>query len=236
MLATQIQGQPVQRIIVLNSKGGCGKTTMAINLASHYACQGYSTALLDFDPQGSAMKWLSQRSQEYPAIYGVATHRRNCITQTQAWQTRIPPGTHRVVIDTPAGIMGQQLQALIRHANIILLPVLPSPIDIHAASHFIQELLLQGRVRQLGIRLGVVANRVKQNTKVYQSLERFLNTLDLPFVATLRDTQNYVHAAERGIGIVEMWDNRVVPDKSQWQSLMDWLEAAKDMESAVHQS
>lgn len=80
----------------------------------------------------------------------------------------------------------------------IIIPVLPSPIDIHAVSRFIADLLLEGHVRQRGVRLGVVANRVKENTRVFQALERFLTTLNMLFVIHLRDTQNYVHTAERG--------------------------------------
>lgn len=213
------------RILVLNSKGGCGKTTVATNLASYFASEGLQTALVDHDPQGSSMKWLSLRPKEKNEIYGVPAYSRPSSGVTMSWHRRVLPATDRVVIDAPAGVMGQQLQELIRQVDLVLVPVLPSPIDIHAATRFIEELLLVGKVRSFGVQVGVIANRAKTNTLVYHSLEKFLNTLKLPFIATLRDTQNYVRASARGIGIFEMWDQRVQQDKLQWQTVIEWLEA-----------
>lgn len=213
-----------QRILVLNSKGGCGKTTVATNLASYFASAGYVTALVDHDPQSSSMRWLSLRPQEKTEIYGVPAYERPRSGVTMSWHRRVLPGTDRVVIDAPAGIMGQQLQEFARSVDTVLIPVLPSPIDIHAATRFIEDLLLIGKVRSFGVNVAVVANRVKKNTLVYQSLERFLTTLKLPFIATLRDTQNYVRASARGVGIFEMWDQRVQEDRNQWQPLVDWIE------------
>jgi len=214
----------MRRIIVLNSKGGCGKTTIATNLASYYAARGLATTLLDHDPQGSSIRWLDSRSDEYGPIHGVEAYQRARGDVTRSWQLRVPPETERVVIDAPAGIAGQALVEYVTQVDVILIPVLPSPIDIHAASRFIQDLLLVGKVRTRDIRLGVVANRVKENTLVFQALERFLNSLRLPFVARLRDTQYYVRAAERGVGIHDLEDSRVERDKEQWSGLIDWLE------------
>jgi chromosome partitioning protein len=213
-----------QRIIVLNSKGGCGKTTIATNLASFFASAGYVTALVDHDPQASSMRWLSLRPKEKTEVYGVPAFERPRSGVTMSWHRRVLPGTDRVIIDAPAGVMGQQLQEFVRSVDTVLVPVLPSPIDIHAATRFIEELLLVGKVRSFGVNVAVIANRVKKNTLVYQSLERFLTALKLPFIATLRDTQTYVRASARGVGIFEMWDQRVQEDKTQWQPLIDWLE------------
>jgi chromosome partitioning protein len=213
-----------QRILVLNSKGGCGKTTIATNLASYYATAGYVTALVDHDPQGSSMRWLSLRPKEKTEVYGVPAYERPRSGVTMSWHRRVLPGTDRVIIDAPAGIVGQSLQEFMRSVDTVLVPVLPSPIDIHAATRFIEDLLLVGKVRSFGVNVAVIANRVKKNTLVYQSLERFLTTLKLPFIASLRDTQNYVRASARGVGIYEMWDQRVRDDRTQWQPLIDWLE------------
>lgn len=215
----------MQRILVLNSKGGCGKTTMATNLASYFATQDLHTALLDFDPQGSSIRWLNLRSQSKPAIYGVhVASRKNNTGVTRSFQMRVPPETECMIIDAPAGVTGNELRDLIGYVDTIIVPVLPSAIDIHAVTRFIEELLLFGKVRQKGLNVAVVANRAKKNTLTYKALERFLKTLKLPFVTTLRDTQNYVHAAERGIGIHEMWDKRTDSDKAQWRPLVRWLE------------
>ncbi|MFO7602762.1 MAG: ParA family protein [Gammaproteobacteria bacterium] len=214
----------LEKIIVLNSKGGCGKTTIATNLASLYSREGFATALMDYDPQGSSLRWLKLRPREARAIYAVPAVQQKNATTTLSWQMRVPPETQRIIIDAPAGVDDFQLQNFVRQANTILIPVLPSPIDIHAATRFIETLLLVGKVRQHGVRVGVVANRVKQNTKIYQSLQRFLDTLKLPLITTLRDTQHYVRAAERGIGVNEMWDKRADIDREQWQPLWQWLE------------
>jgi len=209
----------------MNSKGGCGKTTLATNIASWYANQGFATALMDYDPQGSSARWIKLRPQDKPEVHAVQVcKKRQAVNQTRAWALRIPPGTERVIIDAPAGVSGDALRGFVHDADTILIPVLPSPIDIHSATHFIKDLLLIGNTRSLGVRVGVVANRVRKETLVYKSLERFLHSLNLPFIATLRDTQNYVHAFERGIGIHDMWDRRVEPDRVNWLPLLNWLE------------
>lgn len=215
----------MQKILVLNSKGGCGKTTIATNLASYFVTQDLSTALLDFDPQGSSIRWLNLRPQSKPAIYGVhVASRKNNTGVTRSFQMRVPPETERMILDAPAGVTGNELRDLIGYVDTIIVPVLPSSIDVHAVTRFIEELLLFGKVRQKGLSVAVVANRAKKNTLTYKALERFLKTLKLPFITTLRDTQNYVHAAERGIGIHEMWDKRTDSDKTQWRPLTRWLE------------
>jgi len=71
----------------------------------------------------------------------------------------------------------------------------------------------------------VVANRVKRNTLVFQSLMRFLETLRIPVIATLRDSQNYVRAAEQGVGLHEMKTNLVEQDLKDWEPLLGWLRA-----------
>ena len=162
----------MQKILVINSKGGCGKTTMATNLASYFVTQDLATALLDFDPQGSSIRWLSTRPKSGPAIYGVhVASRKNNTGVTRSFQMRVPPETERMIIDAPAGVTGHELRELIRHVDTIIVPVLPSSIDIHAVTRFIEELLVVGKARQLGLNIAVVANRAKKNTLTYRSLE-----------------------------------------------------------------
>lgn len=222
----------MRRILVLNTKGGCGKTTLATNLASLYAGRGLRTVLMDHDPQASSMHWLAQRPANRPPIHGIAVHARSG-SVTGAWHQRLPHGTERVIVDAPAGLAGIALVDRVQQADAVLVPVLPSAIDIRASADFIRDLLLLCKVRTRGIRVGLVANRVRKNTVVYQALRRFLDTLDLPFLATLRDTQHYVRAADQGLGVHELTEARTVLDQNQWRPILAWLEQAPARAPAV---
>jgi chromosome partitioning protein len=213
----------MQRILVINPKGGSGKTTVAINLASHFAVAGERPVLMDYDRQGSATQWIAKRSADAPRIGLIAAYEVN-MRVTRSFQLRIPPQTGRVIIDTPAAVSTQDLPDLTRTADKILVPVLPSAIDIHACSRCIQNLLLVAKVMRTDNRLGIIANRVRKNTLIYQSLQRFLDTLGIPIVATLRDSQHYLRSAEEGVGLREMPHQAVAEDTAQWDSLLQWLD------------
>jgi chromosome partitioning protein len=214
----------MQRILVLNPKGGSGKTTVATNLASYFASLGDRPLLSDNDPQGSSTRWLKKRKPEQAFIHGIAAFERNS-RMTRAWQMRVPADAAHIVVDTPASIMAQEMPEMTKSADAIIVPVLPSDIDIHAFSKCIADLLLIAKVRREENRIGVVANRVRRNTLIYQSLMRFLATLRIPVVATLRDSQNYVRAAELGVGLFEMKRNLVEQDLEDWEPMLAWLRA-----------
>jgi chromosome partitioning protein len=216
------EGLPMQRIVVLNPKGGSGKTTLAINLASYFATQQQTPVLMDFDPQGSSLRWVKKRQATQPLIQAIAAFEKDART-TRSFQLRVPAGTSHVIIDTPAALDGPQMPDITRGADKIIVPVLPSDIDIHACSRCIRDLLLVAKIRREDDRLCVVANRVKRNTLIYQSLIRFLQTLGIPIMTTIRDSQNYVRAAELGIGIHEMKSYLVREDIEQWAPLIEWL-------------
>jgi chromosome partitioning protein len=212
----------MQRIVVLNPKGGSGKTTIATNLASHFALAGERPVLMDYDVQGSSSHWAQKRDQTQAPIQLIAVYERKAMA-TRAFQMRVPEGTGRVIIDTPAAVEPHDMPGLTKSADKILVPVLPSDIDIHACARCVQNLLLVARIRRQDNRLGIVANRVRRNTLSSQSLLRFLGTLGVPLVATLRDSQNYVRAIELGLGLEEMNAHRVAEDLAQWQPLFDWV-------------
>ena len=214
----------MQRIVVLNPKGGSGKTTIAINVASYYAHRGERIVLMDYDPQGSSAHWLSKRQDTQPHIALIAAFERHPGV-TRSFQLRVPQGTDRVVVDTPAALEANEIPDLIRGADKILVPVLPSDIDIHACSRCVQNLLLVAKIKRDENRLGIIANRVRRNTLIYQSLMRFLETLRIPVIATLRDSQNYVRAAEQGVGLHEMKHHLVAQDLADWEPLLEWLKA-----------
>ncbi len=212
----------MKRIIVLNPKGGSGKTTLATNLAANFAVAGFRPALMDLDPQGSSMRWLKKRSNDHAPVHGIAGFERS-VTVTRSWQLRVPADCSPLIVDTPAALDAQMLPEMTRGADAIIVPVMPSDIDIHAAARCIADLLLVAKIRRADDRIGIVANRVRSNTLVSQSLMRFLRSLDIPMIATLRDTQNYVRCAEAGLGIYELprWQAR--QDLDGWQGIMAWL-------------
>src|SRR4026209_2638381 len=216
----------MQKIVLLNPKGGSGKTTIAVNLVSYFAVCGLKPTLLDLDAQGSSTRWLSKRAKGQPPTHGIAAYERNSRV-TRSFATRVPLDTERLVVDTAAAIESQSLPDITRNATAVLVPVLPSDIDIHAAAKCISNLLLVAKIRREEQRIAVIANRVKKNTLVYKSLMRFLETLNIPVVATLRDSQNYTRVAESGQGLFEMKPNQVREDMEQWLPLIGWLAQRK---------
>jgi len=217
----------MQRIVVLNPKGGSGKTTIATNLASYLAAHGHAPVLMDFDPQGSSLRWVKKRKPTQPAVQVIAAFEKDTRT-TRAFQLRVPEETTHVIVDTPAALEARQLPEMTRDAHKILVPVLPSDIDIHACSRCIRDLLLVGKIRRDEDRIGVIANRIRRNTLIYQALIRFLHTLGIPIVATIRDSQNYVRAAELGVGVHEMKSYVAHEDIEQWEPLVSWLAGPRD--------
>jgi chromosome partitioning protein len=217
--------QSMLRILVLNPKGGSGKTTIAVNLAGYYAAHGQKPLLMDYDPQGSSTRWFRKRGPGSYPMHHVAVWERDART-TRAFRLRIPPEVTRVIVDTPAAVEAQYLPDLTREADKIIVPVLPSDIDVHACTRIISDLLLVAKIRRADNRLAVVANRVRRNTLVYQSLQRFLATLNVPVVTSLRDCQNYVRSTELGLGIHEMKRYQVAEDVAQWEPLISWIESA----------
>ena len=210
----------MRSILVVNPKGGCGKTTISTNLASYYAVWGVKTVLVDFDPQQSCIQWLEarERHKRYPPIYG-----QSGLTG----KLDLPDGVKRIVYDAPARTVTDRVVKLMQVAQAVIIPVLPSPIDMRAARDFVWDLTQKGHLRQSRKRVGLVANRVRENTNMYGHLQNFLVDADLPFVTTLRDTQNYTKAAARGVGIFDMGPVAVEQDLKQWRPLINWIEGKK---------
>ena len=213
----------MQRVMLLNPKGGSGKTTIATSLASYYAATLGSTVVFDHDAQGSSTRWLQRRPAAYPAINGVAAY-QNPAGMTRSFQMRVPTGTTAVVVDTPAGVRANQLRDLVRGADNIVIPVLPSHIDIDAVSAFIEIIRQVPAIRDGRTKVAVVANRVRPRTVIFRELEDFLRRLSFPFVARLRESQNYVRSSERGLGIHDLPSKQNRTDRQQWAPLLSWLE------------
>src|SRR5260221_12892178 len=213
--------------LVINPKGGSGKTTVATNLASYFASNKVPTTLRDYDPQGSSLTWLKQRPMDLARIHG-ANAAPAKPGRMRSMDMRVPEETRHLVIDAPAGASGLLLQEMLSRTNCILIPVAPSSIDIHATANFIRDLLLAGRIRAQNIRLGVGANRVRKAVPVYQPLERFLNSLHVPITTRLADARAFVSAAETGVGVFEMEFAASAPERQHFLPIVGWNAAPKE--------
>jgi chromosome partitioning protein len=205
--------------MVMNAKGGCGKSTLATNLASYYADAGYGVALADYDPQRSSLDWLDRRPDHRPEIVSIAGFEDGL--------KHLPRSLDMVIIDAPARSHGKELTDLVRHAETIIVPVLPSTIDIQASDRFIKELQAVGKVARKQAKIGVVANRVREYTLIFEELDEYLTKLRVPYLASLREAQNYVRAYTRGLGIYELPEYLAWPDWEQWDPLIEWVDSKR---------
>ena len=212
----------MQRITILNMKGGCGKTTMATNLAAYYANKNKVTTLIDYDPQGSSYNWLTKRDNCCSYIHSVAAFNRNKAT-TRPWQLRPPRNTEIVISDTPAGIDKLSLTKFVNQSDVILIPIMPSKVDMHSAAHFIEMLLIYAKAKAKGKRIGIIANRIRTDTTSFHALERFISHLDIPLVARFNGLESYVDAISIGVGIHELPQRRADRETEQWDQLSIWL-------------
>ena len=205
-------------IVVANPKGGAGKSTLATNLAGLLARRGHAVMLGDVDRQQSARQWLALRPGGLPPIQGWDL--------TGGEVLRPPKGISHVVLDTPAGLHGKRLDAVLKIADRLLLPLQPSLFDIQATHQFVQT--LRTHRRGAGLPIGLVGMRVKEHTHAHEHLQAFMARLELPMLGGLRDTQNYVHLAARGLTLWDVAPGRVERDLAQWQPIARWLGLEED--------
>ena len=210
----------MRKIMTINPKGGCGKTTLATNMASYFVQEGYNVTLADYDLQQSSMDWLKVRPEEYPDIHGI---------DATSGPVKAPRSTNFLIMDAPAAVHGAELAEMVKKAETLVIPVLPSPVDMRACAHFIKELLTVGKVSRKQTRMVVVANRAREYTIAYHQLEAFLGALKIPFITTLRDSQSYIRAADQGLGIFELAPSSVYTDLEQWEPLVRWLKSKRSI-------
>ena len=209
----------MRHIMLLNSKGGCGKSTIATNLASYYAVEEKKVALVDYDPQVSSLDWLARRPQKSAPIAGVEGHKEG--------MTHLARNTEIAIVDAPARSHGKELTYLVRHAETIIVPVLPSSIDMLAASRFLAELKKVGRVARKEVKVAVVANRVREHTLIFEQLDEYLDGMRIPYVAAFREAQNYIRAYTRGLGVFELPEYLAWPEWEQWDPLIKYLNSRR---------
>lgn len=202
-------------IAVVNRKGGSGKSTLAAHIAAWCARNGSSVMLGDVDRQQSARSWLKRRAADLPAIAPWAVDQKNML--------RVPTGITHVVLDTPGGMHGFELARVVMFADAIIMPVCNSMFDRESAAQCHADLMALPRVASGRCRLGTVGMRIDGRTSAAKTLEDWSESLGMPFLGALRETQLYVRSLERGMTIFDLAASTVAQDLQQWQPILNWL-------------
>lgn len=203
-------------IVVVNSKGGCGKTMVATQVASYFAQAGNRVTIFDHDSQRSSTDWAKARPRQCPKIEVVAAYTGDIQDQYS------DIGIH----DMPAGYDIRDLARDVPRVDKMLIPLLPSPTDLRAAWRFCMLLSYSGMLNSRRD-VGFIVNRYRSNAAYNEKVREFLGRLDVPVLGTIRDTQNYVHACHRGLGIFDLPRYRSKVDRDSWHPVLMWLDAAK---------
>ena len=206
----------MRTILVASSKGGAGKSTVSTNLAAYFAVEGKATALLDADRQKSATHWCEKRAHMESAVLPLDGTRRG-------WDKSLPEGIQRMVVDAPAGAMGEDLVAFLDIADAVIVPVLPSAIDLEATVPFLNTLVAHPRVKKGKLPVGIVANRLKPRTSASQQAVAQLKAWPYPVVGELRDTQAYVLMAALGKSLFDYHSEQIRSHQEDWAPLLRWL-------------
>ncbi len=202
-------------VVIANPKGGVGKSTLSTNVAGYFASKGHAVMLGDSDRQQSSKLWLGLRP---PAARPIT-----------AWDigadlvAKPPKGTSHVVLDTPAGLHGWRFKEVMKMADRIIVPLQPSIFDIFATREFLDELAQNQHA--LKAKVGIVGMRVDARTIAASKLHEFVDSLGLPVLGYLRDTQNYIQVAAHGLTLFDLARSRVERDLEQWQPICEWLDA-----------
>ena len=204
----------MRKIMVLNAKGGSGKTTVATNLASYYANRNQAVVLADFDPQRGSLEWLAARSSSKPPILAYDGVKKRGATQKFA---------DICIMDTPAALHGKALNNMVRRSGTIIVPVIPSALDMRAVSKFIKEIKATPAIAGRRAKIAIIGNRVRMQTKIAWQLDEFLLNLHFSFPTHLRDSMKYVRAAEKGLGIFDMSRYATMHERDDWMPLLRWL-------------
>lgn len=211
----------MKTIVVANPKGGCGKSTLAAQIACYYANAGFKVALADHDPQRSALDWLKCRPASCAPITPIAAFNREQIADT----------FEVVIHDMPAACDLTMIAETLSGDSKLLIPILASPTDIKAGVRFLMNLNRDGWNSQgsYNVDIGLVANRVRTNTNYFKVLVEFLEKVNMPLIASIRDTQNYIRAMDAGISVFDFPKARVSRDIEQWQPLLAWLDNTSEI-------
>jgi chromosome partitioning protein len=208
-------GLPLRKILVANRKGGCGKTTVATQLAGALAASGHTCCLADTDRQRSSLGWLACRPAEAPPITALD------------WTKEIgkpPKGEGFLVIDAAAGLRGERALEMVKLGDLLILPMLPSAFDEGATRRFLERIKKLRRIATGRMPVGIVGIRMRGGTHSADRFERFVTGLAAPIVARVRDSQLYVQSAATGLSVFDARGNRARALQADWDPLLAFVE------------
>ena len=206
----------MRTIVVASSKGGAGKSTLSTNLAAHFALQGKRTVLIDADRQKSSTHWCEKRAALDTAVLPVDGSRKG-------WKKNLPAQTDVAIVDAAAGAMGDDLEDFLDMADAVLVPVLPSTIDLEATVPFLNSLAATARVKKGKLPVALVANRLKPWTGASQQAVEQLKSWPYPVAGELRDTQAYVLMVALGKSVFDYHSEQIRGHQADWSSIFRWL-------------
>lgn len=204
-------------ILVTNTKGGCGKTTIATNLAAAFASAGFATGLADVDRQKSSLGWLANRPTTAAPITGLDWRKAT---------SKLPAGLQRLVIDAPAGVRIAHVEDLLKSADLVIVPVLASVFDERSTSRFLTKLERVKPIAKGKKDLFVVANRQRARQRSTQRLRDALVDLGVAPTAELGDRAVYTELAEGGLGLFDVAPSRAAAGRADWLPLLRAIEVA----------
>jgi chromosome partitioning protein len=175
--------------------------------------------LVDADPPGSSTRWARRRAGLDSAVLPLDG-------TVAGWRRQVPADTDLAVIDAAAGAMAGDLGSFLERADAVVVPVLPSVLDIEATVGFLDTLARNTRVRRGDLRVGLVANKLKPWTNGSQQALDLLRQWPYPLVAQLRDSQAYAVLVGLGKSLFDYHSMQVRDHQDDWQPLLRWLKKA----------
>ena len=192
-------------IAIINEKGGTGKTTLATNLACALAGDS-PVLLLDADPQASALDWHASRSQPHPGLEARGVEERRLLADVRALGTGYP----WVIIDAPPGTTRTSADA-VRAADLVLIPVKPSPFDLWAASTIVEAVKARQETAGGTPRAAFVITMSRPRTRLGRQVDQALSEYQLPILeARTTERVAYPQAAIEGKSVLEGRDRTAI--------------------------